>query len=62
MGEAKRRRDRLGVSDERTQDEREAAYQDECWRIEKQSGDIALNRRRRLAMIPINAIPKKKRA
>lgn len=60
MGEAKRRRERLGVTDERTEAEREAAYQDECWRIEQQSGDIALNRRRRLAMITTNAIPKKR--
>lgn len=45
MGEAKRRRDASGVTDERTLEQIEQARKDELWRIERQRNGEALEDR-----------------
>lgn len=52
MGEAKRRRDARGVTDERTSTEIEAARLDELRRIERHTSGRALRDRLRASMLP----------
>lgn len=46
MGDAKRRRDAKGVTDERTTREHEQALKDELWRIRRHKNGQALEDRR----------------
>lgn len=59
MGEAKRRRDAKGVTDERTNRDRDVALKEELWRIERQRNGYALKYRLSGSGIPWNAWPKK---
>lgn len=54
MGEAKRRRDANGVTDERTARERDYALKYEQWRIERQRNGEALAERLYASGIPHN--------
>lgn len=56
MGEAKRRRDKLGVQDERTSHDRKWALKEELWRIKRQRNGDALHDRLR-CVIPWETWP-----
>ena len=54
MGEAKRRRDAKGVTDERTEREREQALENELWRIKRHKNGQALADRLHGSGVPHN--------
>ena len=51
MGEAKQRRQQLGVTDERTEQERQAAFAEEFRRMERHKNGEALSSRLRWSFV-----------